>query len=191
MCNALARRRRDRLQSSGPPPADSAKRRGQRQDTEGLHADGSHHPDRPRQTGFSRQVMDDERLLRLPDPAARSLVGREFQPLRDIDALGSCDRIGSHALPSRFMQSKADKIQFQERRQALGKLTEERRVGEDGFTDFKQCSVMFRLGHFQTPADIELGVVWIRLQPLRNRPSHPTKSALFCGLPMYILIRCR
>ncbi len=54
------------------------------------------------------------------------------------------------------MQSKVDKTQFQERRQTPGKLMEKRceiLVGEDGFTDFKQCSIMFRLGHFRAPAD--------------------------------------
>ena len=92
--------------------------------------------------------MDDQRLLSLPDPAGWSFVHRKFQALRQIDPMRCRNGVRTHDLPGRLVQGQPDKIQFQKRRQAVGKLMEERckiLVGKDGLADFEKRSVMIGL----------------------------------------------
>ena len=121
--------------------ADAALRRGQRKNRHGTDAVFANPRYEVRETHLFVNIGDDERLLRLPDPAGRMAFDGRFHAGHFFRGDARFENVKAHHVADGIVQDEREEVEFNDGMQAAGKVVEKR--GEiallgDCFADFEQ-----------------------------------------------------
>src|SRR5438132_9262780 len=121
--------------------ADAALSRGQRKNRHGTDAVFANPRYEVGETRFFVDIGDDQRLLRLPDPAGRMAFDRRFHAGDFFRGDARFENMKTHHVADRIVEDESQEVEFNDGVQAAGKVVEKR--GEiallgDGFADFEQ-----------------------------------------------------
>ena len=120
--------------------AQPALRRGQRERADRFHSVLPHVLQQGREWRFFFQVIQDERLLRFPDPAGGRLADLEFSPEAGIPGHFGLEDVQAHDVARGIVQDQVQVFEVHHPMQPLGEFVEQ----------FAEVAVLGnRFGHFQ------------------------------------------
>ena len=98
-------------------------------------------PHEVREARFFVDIVDDQRLLRLPDPAGRMAFDGRFHASDFFRGDATFENMKTHDVADGIVQDEGQEVEFNNRMEAARKIVEKR--GEiallgDGFADFEQ-----------------------------------------------------
>jgi len=94
-----------------------------------------------REARFFRNVADDKRLLRLPDPAGRIVFNGRFRASGLFTGNAAFQDVEAHNVARRIVKDEAEEVELNDEVQARGKVVEKRgkiALLGDGLADFEQ-----------------------------------------------------
>jgi hypothetical protein len=121
--------------------AEPALRGGERKNRHGTNVVFAKAPHKVWESRFFVDIDDDERLLRLPNPAGRIALDRRFRASHLFRGDMGFENVKAHDVADGIVEDKAKEVEFDNRMEPAGEVVEKRReiaLLGDGLADFEQ-----------------------------------------------------